>query len=156
MDVKIPELADFKFSESVQLSLSQTKTQKTSHKESWGIDTKVPVPSETYVQAAYTVIEDDFQADWYSDITFSGCTNVWFKKKIDGHWEWWHTVGSMFSELPGFECWTTNDSSRDFCENSYCKFNAHGTYYGIGGAQAHLVTSHRPCIGDMMTSQSLE
>ena len=75
------------------------------HVESWTLDTVVPVPPKTYVKATYTVIEDDFDCTWTTNIQLRGCANVWFNDKIGGHWEWWHYVHEIYGDIPGFSCW---------------------------------------------------
>jgi len=164
--VKIPELESTSFTETVEMDFSTTATSSTEHKDTWEVDSVVPVPPKTYVNATYVVVEDDFSADWTALITFQGCVNVWFKDKYDVnhdgdmHWEWWFWPYQVFGDQPGFKCGsdgplnssTLNPSDEyppgvglDACEKAWCKFTASGTYKGIGGAQAHLNTDHKPC-----------
>ncbi|CDW91853.1 UNKNOWN [Stylonychia lemnae] len=147
--VSIPELAETSFSESITLSMSSTQSQSTTHTDNWQISTTVPVPSQTYVNATYTVIESDFDTAWTADVTIRGCANVWFNDKIDGHWEWWHGVTMVYANVPGFSCYSQGN---DPCTDQYCTYQAKGTYYGIGGAAAHLDTDHKPCIKDAEAS----
>ena len=127
------------------MTFSKTETQTTTHVDTWEIDVTVPVPALTYVDATFTVIESDYSAKWDADIVFSGCANVWFKDKMDDHWEWWYTASAVYGSFPGFECWDV-EGSEDICQKSFCRYNAKGTYYGIGGAKSHLDTTSGPCI----------
>lgn len=94
--IGIPAFGGVEFEESLNMSFSKTETQSTSHKDRWEIESNIPVPALTYVDATFTVIETDFSATWSADVVFKGCTNVWFKDKLDNHWEWWHTAKETY------------------------------------------------------------
>lgn len=138
-------MAQTTFSETINLSFSRTDTQSTTHTDTWEIDTTVPVPPLTYVNATYTVIEQDFDTTWVADVTIRGSVNVWFNDKINDHWEWWYGVDSIYGNIPGFKCWYEDPQGQDFSFGCYCTYQAKGKYYGIGGAAAHLDTDHKPC-----------
>ena len=126
------------------MTFSKTETQTTTHSESWEVNNYIPVPAFTYVEAIYTVTEKDYSCTWDADLVFSGCANVWFKDKINNHWEWWYTADEIYSQYPGFECWVV-EGMEDDCRRSFCKYQSKGTYYGIGGAKSSLTTSSGPC-----------
>jgi hypothetical protein len=88
--VGIPNLAGFSFSENFQMQFNETRSQTVTHTDSWSIDSTVPVPAHTYVNATYIVTEQDFECSWTADITIKGCVNVWFQDKVNSHWEWWY------------------------------------------------------------------
>eukprot|EP00347_Sterkiella_histriomuscorum_P009460 403341132 len=144
--VGVPAFASTTFSEQITLSFSSTQSQEVAHVDTWEISTTVPVEAQTYVNATYTVIESDFDTTWTADLTIRGCANIWFHDKLDDHWEWWHGVADMYSNVPGFTCWVAPDDGSDYCLLQYCKYQASGIYYGIGGAAAHLDTDSKPCI----------
>jgi hypothetical protein len=144
--VGIPELAQTSFSESINMNFASTSSQSTTHVDSWEIDTVVPVPPFTYVNATYAVIEQDFDCTWTAEIKIRGCANVWFNDKVNGHWEWWYMVSEIYSTLPGFTCWDEPESEGgDVCDRSFCFYQSAGRYYGIGGASAHLNTDSDSC-----------
>ena len=143
----IPMLASKELDETVMLNFASTRKQETTHTDQWTINTTIPVPANTYVKATYVVMEDDFDCTWTASIKIRGCANVWFKDKVDGHWEWWHYVHKIYSNVPGFSCWYSDPQGQDACLSSYCTYTAQGKYYGIGEAQAHLNTQSSPCKG---------
>lgn len=49
-----------KFSETINMNFSKTETQSINHIDTWEIDVVVPVPALTYVDANFTVIEEDY------------------------------------------------------------------------------------------------
>lgn len=77
-NVGIPMLAEMSFSESINLNFASTDAQSTTHTDAWEIDTEVPVPPFTYVNATYAIIEQDFDCTWKADVKVRGCANVWF------------------------------------------------------------------------------
>lgn len=113
--------------------------------DKWEIDTYVPVPALTYVDATFVVVETDYSTTWDADLVFSGCAKVWFKDKINNHWCWWYTAQEVYGQFPGFECWN-EEGIEDECRRSFCKYKAKGTYYGIGGAKSHLNITSDTCI----------
>ena len=134
-----------KFKEEINMTFSKTESQTTTHLDAWEIDNYIPVPALTYVDATFTVTETDYSCTWDADLVFSGCANVWFKDKINNHWEWWYTADEIYGQYPGFECWL-EPGVEDDCRRSFCKYKSKGTYYGIGGARSHLTTDSGPCI----------
>ena len=89
----------------------------------------VPVPSMTYVNATFTVVETDYSATWTADVIFNGAVNVWFQDKVDDHWEWWHSVSAIYGQYPGFECWDTPDEGGEYGSSSWCKYTSKFGYY---------------------------
>lgn len=148
----IPALGGTKFTESINLSLSSTTSQSTSHKDTWSIDATVPAPAHTYVNATYAVIEHDYSASWTANILIRGCANVWFNDKINDHWEWWYGIDNVYGGVPGFSCWYQDPpAGQDECLGCYCTYEATGTYYGIGGATAHLSTNSATCSAERVS-----
>lgn len=144
--VGIPVLAEMTFSESIQLNFASSSSQSTNHVDAWTIDTDVPVPPFTYVNATYTIMEQDFDCKWTAQLKIRGCVNVWFNDKVNNHWEWWYGVSDIYSGIPGFACWDEPESEGgDGCDRSYCSYQSSGVYYGIGGASAHLDTDSAAC-----------
>ena len=133
-----------KFKEEINMTFSKTESQSTIHVDKWEIDNYIPVPARTYVDATFTVVERDMSCTWDADIVFSGCANVWFKDKINNHWEWWYTADEIYSQYPGFECWV-EAGTEDECRRSFCKYKGKGVYYGIAGAKSHLDIESGPC-----------
>ena len=81
------------------------------------------MPPQTYVNATYSVVEQDFDCTWTADIKIRGCVNVWFRDKINDHWEWWYSVSEIYPTVPGFTCWDDPESAGgDFCDRSYCTY----------------------------------
>lgn len=144
--VGIPAFGGIKFTESLNMSWSTTEKQSTTHSDIWEIDTMVPVPALTFVNATFTVVETDYAATFTADVIFNGCVNVWFQDKINDHWEWWYPVTQVFGSYPGFTCWTTEDLGKEYGHNEWCKYTSKGKYQGIGGASSHMDTDHHDCI----------
>jgi len=71
--VSIPALEETTFTESLELSLSTTASQSTTHTRNWSIDDTIKVPANTYVNVSFIVTEDDFTADFTADVHFCGC-----------------------------------------------------------------------------------
>lgn len=169
--IGVPALEKTTFTESIELSLSSTKGGSTTHTQNWGVSDDIPVPANTYVEATFTVKEDDFTADWSAKVHFCGFTQIWFKDKYDmnhdgdKHNLWFPPVSQIYGNLKGFTCsykegsgysmenhppvmhgghdHVSNMQSSDAC----CIFDAKGQYKGIGGAKSYVTTKHRPAIG---------
>lgn len=105
------------------------------HSETWEIDITVPVPAEQSVNATFLILENEYEANWKSDLLFTGCISFSFPfiSKAD------FSVYSVFKDDPLFNCWE-NKSESDVCKNSFCKFEVKGTFSGVGGAQSFLET----------------
>ncbi len=114
------------------------------HVDTYDVETDVPVPPYTYVNATYVVMEENFEATWSTDVYFTGClmTQMYWGY-FDGNL-YYDQISTVFDTLPGVTCERNNESTK-WCDNYICKFTVKGSYKGAGGAKASLLTSSAPC-----------
>lgn len=118
-----------------------------SHVDTYSIDTTVPVPPHTYVNASYVVMEENFETTWTSDVYFTGCL---FTQLYNWYFEgdlMMTQMSTIYGKIPGFSC-EDNPNWSNFCDSSICKYTVSGKYVGAGGAKASLKTASAPCTGN--------
>lgn len=131
----LPDICQVNDDFSLNVSVTQSKTQTTTHSRSWSVSEQINIPPMSTIHAVMEVTKTTFVVPFQILAHFAGVGSVWCNDKVQGHWLWFPEAADMFS-IGSAPCTYNQDGSAD------CLLN--GTFVGLQGVDVHVNVTQCP------------
>jgi len=133
--VGIPDICQVNDQFSINISVTDSHTQTTTHSVSWSVSEQITIPPLSTIHAVMTVSKMSYNAPFRAAVNFDGVGMTWCNNQVNGHWLWFPQPSDLFS-VGAFPCENNADNSAN------CNLN--GTFVGLQGVEVHVNVTQCP------------